>query len=64
MKTLEETTATMHNLEKIIQHFNRKYNFDIDKAPAIEQQAYSNLLGRWDSMKRKRDILKSQSIKK
>lgn len=58
MKTVSELTTVMNNLEKIIQHFNRKYNYEIDKAPEIEQKAYQSLLNRWDNMKAKRDRAK------
>lgn len=54
----------MNNLEKIIHFFNRKYNFEIEKAPKNEQKAYSNLLARWDNLKVKRDRLKYAEFKK
>ena len=55
--TLKDVTRMMINIEKLINWYNKKYNFEIEKASEKEQKEYSDLMSRWDFMKAKRDQL-------
>ncbi len=57
--TLKDVTRMMNNIEKILAFYNKKYNFDMDKAKPKEQKEFKCLTERWDFMKVKRDELKS-----
>lgn len=58
MNTQKEITRMMRNIEKVINWYNKKYNFAIETASQKEQNEYNALLQRWDFMKAKRDELK------
>lgn len=55
--TLNDLTRMMRNIEKIINWYNKKYNFQMNQASAKEQKEYNCLLERWDFLKAKRDSL-------
>lgn len=58
--TLQQITARMHNIEKIISFYNSQYHYDILKAPLNVQQHYHKNLATWDQLKIKRDLLKAR----
>lgn len=58
--SFEEITRIMNSFEKMINWYNKKYNFDISKAPAKQQKEYNMYLRLWDELKAKRDGLKTQ----
>ncbi len=56
--TLKDITRMMSNLEKVINWFNKKYNFEMELATDKEQKKYNSALSNWDFLKVKRDELK------
>lgn len=58
--SFEEITRIMNSFEKMINWYNKKYNFDISKAPAKQQKEYNMYLRLWDELKAKRDGLKTK----
>jgi hypothetical protein len=62
--TLKSVTATMLRQEKIINFYNRKYNFKIETAPKQCQRAYNVSLAIWDTYKPLRDELKTLELNK
>lgn len=57
--TIKDITRMMISTEKLINFYNKKYNFEIENASAKEQREYKSALERWDFMKSKRDQLKA-----
>jgi hypothetical protein len=55
---LKKITSFMLKDEKIINWYNKKYNFDITTAPVKDQKEYAARLASWDMWKSKRDNLK------
>ena len=53
--TLKKMTAMMIRWEKLINWYNKKYNFEV---PANEKQ-YHMALNIWDTLKANRDLLKA-----
>jgi hypothetical protein len=51
--TLKQVTGIMKTYERIINWYNKKYNFEV---PANEKQ-YHSALQIWDTLKAKRDLL-------
>lgn len=62
--TMKSVTATMLRQEKIINFYNRKYNFEIEKAPKQCQRAYKCSIAIWDAFKPLRDELKTLEFNK
>lgn len=52
---LNDVTRMMRSYEKVINWYNKKYNFEV---PKTETQYYS-ALNIWDTLKSKRDLLKT-----
>lgn len=57
--TVKSLTASMNRIEKNINWFNKKYNYDMSNAPVKHQKEYNMCLSMWDSFKAKRDQLKA-----
>lgn len=57
--TLKELNRIINSFEKVINWYNKKYNFDIAKATHKEQKEYYSNINVWDTLKVKRDYLKS-----
>lgn len=53
--TLKSITSSMLRFEKVINWYNKKYNFEV---PATQKQ-YFMALNCWDALKSARDILKA-----
>lgn len=58
MNQLQQITNEMGSLEFQLQALNHKYNFDVNQMPANDYIEYETIQRAWDSLKRKRDILK------
>jgi hypothetical protein len=58
MNKLQQITDEMGALEFQLQALNHKYNYDVNQMPANDYIEYENIQKAWDSLKRKRDILK------
>jgi hypothetical protein len=60
---ISEITAKMHQLEKLIQYFNKKYDYEIEEATKKDKSEWNLALELWDTMKRKRDLIKQGGLK-
>lgn len=57
--TLKELNRIINSFERVINWYNKKYKFDIAKATQKEQKEYYSNINVWDTLKVKRDYLKS-----
>ena len=55
--TLKDITRLMIKTEKIINWYNKKYNFQMESASAKEIKQYEGAIKTWDFLKAKRDLL-------
>jgi hypothetical protein len=55
--TLKDITRLMNKTEKLINWYNKKYNFQMENASAKEVKEYEGAIQRWDFLKAKRDLL-------
>ena len=58
---LDEVTAAMHTLEKMISTYNKKYDFDLEGATDDDRRQWQAALDAWDKLKQFRDTLKPTS---
>jgi hypothetical protein len=56
MNTLHEITQRMLNIEKVNMQYNKQTNFG--QNPNGQEKEIEKLLGEWDALKIKRNILK------
>lgn len=65
LNTIEDITIFMLSLENALQFFNKKYNFETEKIGTPgEKKLYQSILKTWDTLKKKRDRLKTENFKK
>lgn len=57
--TVKDIERMMFKTEKLINWYNKKYNFDMSLASAKEVKEYESALKNWDFMKAKIDQLKA-----
>jgi len=57
--TVKQIESLMFKTEKLINWYNKKYNFDMSLASAKEVKEYESALKSWDNLKTKRDQLKA-----
>lgn len=53
----------MNKYEKIINWYNRKYNYNIEAGTAKEQKEYASMQRAWGFARTKRDEMKAQQFK-
>lgn len=60
MKTeLRSITTTMRAYERVINFYNRKYNYEMEQAKPKEIKQYEASIRIWDFLKAKRDQIKA-----
>ena len=55
--TLQDITRLMIKTEKLINWYNKKYNFEMRSASEKEVKEYESAIQNWDFLKTKRDLL-------
>lgn len=57
--TLSKITSAMRSYERVINWYNRKYNYNMEAAPEKDRKDYEAKQSVWDYLKGKRDELKA-----
>lgn len=57
--TLKQMASFMLRMERIINFYNKKYSFEIERGTAQEQKEYRMAQSGWDTAKAHRDRMKS-----
>lgn len=57
--TLKDITSAMRRAEKLISFFNHKYDYNMALASDSDKKQWRMALGRWDTFKIHRDIIKT-----
>lgn len=57
--TVKGFTSVMRTHERIINFFNKKYDYDMDKATDKDRREWQRSLDTWDGLKVNRDTLKA-----
>ena len=59
--TLQDITRLMIKTEKLINWYNKKYNFEMRSASEKEVKEYESAIQNWDFLKTKRDLLNNEA---